>query len=151
MRVICPTRDRHFVFHPASFFSIRSKIQRNLVLVTLPFIVGTPKYLPRSFVLDISSMLQIVVAWFAGTLGEKRTFDLEVLNFCPDCAQNCCRHPLIIPTCSSLASANRMMSSANSKLEISGPADRNWLPLFGGNQLLNMLRESLHTSHEQVR
>lgn len=121
MSVILPARDKHLVFQPASRFSMRSRMYWNRALETLSLIVGTPKYLPRSSVHSISKILQIASALWPKVLGENKIFDLGVLSLFPDVLQNRCRHHLMILACSSVASGNKIMSSAKHRCENSGP------------------------------
>ena len=57
--VALPAGERHLVFHPASRLSTLWITSWKLAFVTLPFMVGTPRYLPKSSVHSISRTSQV--------------------------------------------------------------------------------------------
>lgn len=70
-KICLPTKDRYFIFQLLGLALILSRISENVLLLTRAWIEGTPKYLPRSFVLSILAILEMVLAMSSPTFLEK--------------------------------------------------------------------------------
>ena len=89
--------------------------------MTLPLMVGIPRYRPKYSATGIPSVapISLAISWFVFL--EKKTRDLLNEIFWPEALQNLSSTSLITNACSLVASPNRIKSSAKKRLNRAGP------------------------------
>lgn len=115
-RTSLPASESVFYVQPASLLWILSIMPANESFFSLPWIEGTPKYLPKFSSLGIPVTSMILCCISIGVLLEKWMADFWIFTFWPECSLKILKQLDISSVCSNVASPNNTISSAKKQM-----------------------------------
>lgn len=139
-------------FHPISLDLIFPKMKLYADFRTLPILIGTPKYFPKSETKEIPIWALILLQSRLCIEGEIIALDLLMFTIMPNRLQNSSMVSWTTLAFWTVAFANKITSSANIRYDMA----RLSLEVYGFlNMVLNLLLRSkgklLHTKDKEVR
>ena len=125
--------DKDLAFQPESLARTLSTMESKARLSLPSVMMGTPRYLPNSFVWFMPSSLSMATIFSALVWGEKKSFDLPWFTFWLEQLQKVSRTLLMVMLFFLVALAKRNKSSAEKRCVNEGPSLEVFTPVqFSG-------------------
>lgn len=142
-----PTVDKDLAFQPESLARTLSTMESKARLSLSSVMMGTPRYLPNSFVRFMPSLFSMATIFLALVWGEKKSFDLLWFTFWPEQLQKVSRTLLMVMLFFLVALAKRIKSSAKKGCVNEGPSLKVFTPVQFPRAISESMRSARYFMH----